>query len=433
MPQIRRNLCTIRKSPLLVFSRLFVAIQSNGHGSPGSVFLTFFPPGVLNWNLAVLWALCCRTKREKREEGNATCEPVAHQLTIAASCPGLTPFHTHKTGCITALITRAAWTNAVRHLSLHWPLLLPGAIDLGHSLQIRWPALGLSLFGILLHLPLPYFSRSCSPPRKWHFSAPVPFLQHLSKPPPPHPPLAQRKWWQERNPLQRRSRAALALLPARHGADTRGVFQDRATRLHWCKNRPGLKLWHTRANTSTVSFAPDGAARVTVVIYQLSAPNKARICETWSPCNLPVWRGGGDSPTKAVLVQHPVQLCDAGTFRSHTTALGLHQRDEPDTLVGTYSPLSKALGKQDAGLNSSKAVLATGGGHGELCVASAWEDKPWSCCPPPSPRAAQRQEKQAPSFQLKHPALKSLITFLFFTQSTEVWAHILRDQTESLI
>lgn len=159
MPQIRRNLCTIRKSPLLVFSRLFVAIQSNGHGSPGSVFLTFFPPGVLNWNLAVLWALCCRTKREKREEGNATCEPVAHQLTIAASCPGLTHFHTHETGSIAALITRAAWTNAARHLSLLWPLLLPGAIDLGHSLQIHWPALGLSLFGILLNLPLPYFSR----------------------------------------------------------------------------------------------------------------------------------------------------------------------------------------------------------------------------------------------------------------------------------
>lgn len=66
-----------------------------------------------------------------------------------------------------------------------------------------------------------------------------------------------------------------------------------------------------------------------------------------------------------------MQLRDAGTFRSQTTALGLHQRDDPDTLVGTYSPLPKAPGKQDAGLNSSKAVLATGGGHGELCVASA--------------------------------------------------------------
>lgn len=339
---------------------------------PLDQFSWLFSP-LVSW--IEIWLYCelnAVGQRERRErKGMQRVSLFAHQLTIAASCPGLTPFHSHKPGCITALITRAAWTNAARHLSLHWLLRLPGAIDLGHSLQIRWPALGLWLFGILLNLPLPYFSRSCSLPRKWHFSAPVPFLQHLSKPPPPHPPLAQRKWLQERNSLQTRSRAALALLPARHGADTRGVFQDRATQLHWCKNWPGLKLWHTRANTSTVPFAPDRAARVTAVIYQLPAPHKARVHETWSPCNLPVWRGGGDSPTKAVLVQHAVQLCNAGTFRSQTTALGLHQRDDPDTLLGTYSPLSKALGKQDAGLNSSKAVLATGGGHGELCVASA--------------------------------------------------------------
>lgn len=29
------------------------------------------------------------------------CEPAAHQLAVAASCPGLTPFHTHKPDGIT--------------------------------------------------------------------------------------------------------------------------------------------------------------------------------------------------------------------------------------------------------------------------------------------------------------------------------------------
>jgi len=47
------------------------------------------------------------------------CEPVDLQLTIAASCPGLTPFRTHKPGCITALMAQGARANAVRHLSLH--------------------------------------------------------------------------------------------------------------------------------------------------------------------------------------------------------------------------------------------------------------------------------------------------------------------------
>lgn len=135
------------------------------------------------WLYCELYAVGSRTEREKGEEGNVMCEPVAHQLTIAASCPGLTPFHTHKPGCITAPIARAAWASTVRHLSLHWLLLLPGAIDPGHRLQICSLALGPSLFGVQLNLPLPYFPRSCSLPGKRHRSAPVPFLQHLSKPP----------------------------------------------------------------------------------------------------------------------------------------------------------------------------------------------------------------------------------------------------------
>lgn len=110
-------------------------------------------------------------------------------------------------------------------------------------------------------------------------------------------------------------------------------------------------------------------AHVMVVICQLPAHNKAQICEARSPHNLPAQREGGDSPTKVALEQQPLQLCGTGTLGSQTTAEGLHQRGDPNTLLGAYSPLSKALGKQDAGLNSLKAVLAAGVGHGGLCMA----------------------------------------------------------------
>lgn len=102
MPQIRRNLCSIRKSPLLLFSRLFVAIQRNGHGSPRSVFLTVFPlvSRTEIWLYCELHAVGSQSRGGRGEERNITCEPAAHQLTIAASCPGLTPFQTHEPGCI---------------------------------------------------------------------------------------------------------------------------------------------------------------------------------------------------------------------------------------------------------------------------------------------------------------------------------------------
>lgn len=84
---------------------------------------------------------------------------------------------------------------------------------------------------------------------------------------------------------------------------------------------------------------PQTAAHVTVVIHQLPAPNMAGVPEPKSQRDVPAWRGG-DSPTKAVLVRQPLHL--RGAFGSESTALGLHQRQDPNTLLGTDSALPEA-------------------------------------------------------------------------------------------
>lgn len=115
LPQIRRILCSIKKSPVVGWL-LFVPILRNGPGSPQISFpasLFVFPSGVLTWNVAVLWILGWRLlEREEGVQGDAECEqPVAQGLIFAASCPGLTPFHAFNPGWITAPITRAVWES----------------------------------------------------------------------------------------------------------------------------------------------------------------------------------------------------------------------------------------------------------------------------------------------------------------------------------
>lgn len=215
-------------------------------------FLFFSPvPWIGIYLYGEVYAVGSQAHREKGKEGKVIREPVAHQLTIEASCPGLTPFHTHSPGCITALIARAVRANAVRRLSLHWLLLLPGATDPGHPLQIRSLARGHSLFGVQLNLSLPYFPRSCSLPGKWLWCHSYDtFPSHL---PLPHPPLAQIS--DCRRETSCRHWAGLHCIFSQQG--TRqipdGVFQTE--RLSCASAR--FKLRHAETNISTVSSAPD--------------------------------------------------------------------------------------------------------------------------------------------------------------------------------
>lgn len=105
-------------------------------------------------------------------------------------------------------------------------------------------------------------------------------------------------------------------------------------------------------------------------------------------------------------------LCGTGTFRSQTTATP--QGCPKNTSLHLLS-LSQGTGMQDAALSICSGHRA--GSQRTLHDLST----PWSLHPPPGPTA-----EPAPSFQPHHPALKSLITFLFFTQSTRVRAHLPR-------
>lgn len=99
----------------------------------------------------------------------------------------------------------------------------------------------------------------------------------------------------------------------------------------------------------------------------------------------------------------------------------LHQEDDPSSLLPILLSLPRFSGRERPGLTHAGDALAAHGVAYEVFVG------PEQSLELP-PRTSQHHQT-SPGFS----ALKSLITFLFSTQSTGVQAYIFRDQTESLI
>lgn len=122
------------------------------------------------------------------------------------------------------------------------------------------------------------------------------FPSHL---PPPHPPLVQHDGRRE---TSCRCLAGCAGSPPgkAQGRYPRGFSGQKLLNFTSMRTDQGSSSNKQKPMCCTC-ILPQTAARVTVIIYQLPAPNTAGVHESKSQRNAPACRAG-DSPTKAVLV-----------------------------------------------------------------------------------------------------------------------------------
>lgn len=210
LPQIRKNLCGIRKSPLLGFSRLLLQSKEPDM-DPGDQFSCHFSPWCLElkFGCSAIFTLQARGQRERKGRGK---------------------------DCTTGH-TSARWSSPVWDQPLPNPrdpaLLLPSLC--GGCCQAAPASPGTLPAQCPAYPTLAVFSKE---------------LPNLSMPAPssPTPNPAKVMTSSPRG-------AALAVPPSKHPADTQ-AFQDKAIQLHWCKTA-GITLQRSKTHTSTGSPAPD--------------------------------------------------------------------------------------------------------------------------------------------------------------------------------